>query len=231
MLLAKLRESLDTGRSIGNAFNVDTPSLAKIEVLAQGLMTFLASLRDGVINDLAWSTIHDKVHREEKSNGPPSAQQICDIVMDTIASRPVHSVSLSFVIFMLLKLANELTALNQPRVSSSPNSTRSRGSTISSDAGSDPIRLGASDNEGKRSLFSPLRRRKTQTSEVSTSGSSAYHISNLDRRAPIIKAYAQTFAPLIIRVRNGDKSTAKEKKALDARRIKVIQAMFETTPV
>ncbi|EXJ80544.1 hypothetical protein A1O1_08690 [Capronia coronata CBS 617.96] len=237
-LLAGVREALDTASPLDRNFEPHVPGLVRLEVLSETLLAFLRSLRDGIISADTWSEVERRLSVSEKAKVQATSDEIQDMVMDSISRYPVHSVSLTFITFLLTRVVNELTpcgeasSLHPPDLApaSSPNpSRRSRASTLSSDSGYAPSPA-ASDATGKRSLFPALRRRRTRS--ISTSSATATATTGPDlvegeRRKKLLSAYVDVFAPVVIRSENDGTVKGRDKKTLDARKRRVLEAFLD----
>jgi hypothetical protein len=108
-MLSSVRESLDTNGSLSSIFAPETPSLHRLEILSEILLTFLNSLNDGVVTATIWQQMEQHLITREKSKGPPlSWEETQAWVLESLAYSPAHSVSFTFVTFMLARIANEV---------------------------------------------------------------------------------------------------------------------------
>ncbi|KAK5202843.1 hypothetical protein LTR41_011428 [Exophiala xenobiotica] len=232
-LLAGIREAMDTARPLDTNFDPDVPCIVKLEVLAETLVKFLQSLHDGIISAETWSEVERRMMTMEKGKVEPSREGIQDMLMDPLSHHPIRSVSFTFITFLLTRMINELVPYGAPssgstvEAASSNTSRRSRASTMSSETGTEPS-IYAEEAPGKRSLFSALRRRPTQ-SHSSSSGSMAaeFDIAESERRKRLVNAFSDIFAPIVIRSENDDRPKGKEKKALETRKKKVLEAFLD----
>lgn len=281
-MLAGVREALDTAQTRLDAnFDATVPTIVRLEVLAETLTAFLASLRDGIVPSDTWSEVDkrlnalDKEKEAVKGSTTTSAQEIQDLTMDALSSHPVHSVSLTFITFLLTRLVNEMmtngfsaasststAATTRPATPSQPasqkSSRRSRASTLSSDSGKATLTptpsISSHDtattttsstttiaSTSRRSSLFPvsvpaaLRRIRTRSnSSASASASACASAADLaaqaaaqvsaERRKTLVTAYVEVFAPLVVRMESVAKG--KEKKALEARRRRVLEAFL-----
>ncbi|OQE31390.1 hypothetical protein PENSTE_c001G01990 [Penicillium steckii] len=108
-LLQMIRESLDTNGSLGTIFDPEVPSIHRLETLAQTLLSFLNGLSDGIITAEVWQEMEQQMIAREKSKAPPlSWEETQAWVLEKLAYSPAHSVSFTFVTFMLARIANEV---------------------------------------------------------------------------------------------------------------------------
>lgn len=112
-LKAQVREALDTARPIHEHLNPETEAIIRLEVVAETLTEFLASVRGGIVTEEMYTSIITQLgdlEKEKHSTGPTN-EEILSIVMDALGGRPVHSVSLTFLTFMLGRLLGEVALL------------------------------------------------------------------------------------------------------------------------
>lgn len=234
-LLARVRESLDLAGPLDESFDADVTCLIRLEVLAEVLLTFLESLRDGVVTAEAWKEIEGHLDDMEKNKVQASEGDIQDMAMDALSRSPVHSVSFTFITFMLTRIINELVPYGtvQPSGTTGPasprDSKRSRTSTLSSETGT-ALPSGQT-TPSKRSLFSPLRRRRNES--VSSSSGVAATVEEIlsERRQKLVGAYSEIFASAIIRSEKDSMVKGKEKKTLEARKERVMQSFLDARHV
>ncbi|KAJ5524229.1 hypothetical protein N7494_010879 [Penicillium frequentans] len=109
VLSASVRESLDTNQSLTSIFAPEVPSLHRLEVLSATLLTFLNSLSDSIVTASVWQEMEQQMIAREKSKAPPrSWEETQAWVLESLAYSPAHSVSFTFVTFMLARIANEV---------------------------------------------------------------------------------------------------------------------------
>lgn len=107
--LQSIRESLDTNGSFGAIFAPEVPSIHRLETLAQTLLSFLNSLSDGIITAEVWQEMEQQMIVREKSKAMPLTWEGTQAwVLESLAYSPAHSVSFTFVTFMLARIANEV---------------------------------------------------------------------------------------------------------------------------
>lgn len=115
-LLASVREALDTNGSLTSIFEPEVSSLQRLEILSETLMVFLRSLNDGIITAEVWQNLNSQILAREKAKQPPlSWEETQAWVLENFSYSPAHSVSFTFVTFMLARIANEVApALSMP---------------------------------------------------------------------------------------------------------------------
>ncbi|KIW71366.1 hypothetical protein PV04_03546 [Phialophora macrospora] len=237
-LLAGVREALDTAGRLDGNFDPSVPTIVRLEVLVETLTSFLTSLRDGIVPAGTWAETEKRLASIEKAKAQPTAQEIQDVVMDALSPHPVHSVSLTFITFLLLRNVNEmmtsgapaptLTTPTSPTSMSRKSSRRSRASTLSSDSGP-PASISSQEAPSKRSLFPVLRRRHARSiSSASATAEAGAEVAAtiIERRKKLVDAYVEVFAPLVFRAENEAKLKGKDKKALDARKRRILEAFL-----
>ena len=237
-MLAGVREALDTANPLDGSFNLDVPTIVRLEVLAETLTSFLQSLRDGIVPADTWTMIETHLISSEKAKVQSTAQEIQDMVMDALSPNPVHSVSLTFITFLLTRIISEMMSNGAPTaestipttsISISRNSSRrSRASTDSSH----PPSLSSLEVPGKRSLFPSLRRTRTRsissTSATTETGAEpvVFVTTATERRKRLIDAYVEVFAPIVLRCQNEGALKGKNKKTLDGRKKRALEAFL-----
>jgi inositol polyphosphate 5-phosphatase INPP5B/F len=237
-LLAEVREALDSAGRLDANFDPNVPTIVRLEVLAETLIAFLASLRDGIIPAETWTEVEGKLGSMDKAKTAPTAQEIQDMIMDALSPYPVHSVSLTFITFLLSRIVNEMMASGGPApglaTPTTPTSTgrrssrRSRASTMTSDSGPAPSTT-SQEPPAKKSFFPVLRRNRTRSvSSASTTTEAAGEAAAVasERRSKLIVAYSEVFAPVIFRANDEKAMKVKDKKALDARKRRVLEAFL-----
>jgi hypothetical protein len=102
----EVREALD----LGVAFKFEPEILAwqRVEVLAETLLTFLDSLVDGVVNDKLWHEISTGLQERERLKKSFIGEGARSWILDVISTSPVHSVSFTFLTFMLGRIADDI---------------------------------------------------------------------------------------------------------------------------
>ncbi|KAI4169533.1 MAG: hypothetical protein LQ346_008957 [Caloplaca aetnensis] len=107
-----VREALDINTSILRSFPAETPSMQRLEAVAQTLISFLASLAGGIITESIWARLEENIIARERSKAPPtlSAEDEKAEVLDTLTASPAHSTSFAFITSMLLRIIAEIVA-------------------------------------------------------------------------------------------------------------------------
>ncbi len=232
-MLEDVREKLDTAKPINEHTNPNESCLIHLEILAETFTSFLGSLRDGFITATMWTAIEQSFSAADKDKSLASAEDIQAMVMEPLSSAPVHSVSMTFLTFMLGRIIKEIVPaskehLKSPTSAASVSSRRSRASSLISETGSETSMSPSLEPGNKRSFLDSIRRRKGQSTSTSTNTADTDHSIVLDRRKTLTKNYAALFAPLIIRSAHDGTAKGKGKKLLENRKRKVMEAFLET---
>ncbi|KAJ6110703.1 hypothetical protein N7486_002938 [Penicillium sp. IBT 16267x] len=120
VLSASVRESLDTNQSLTSIFPPEVPSIQRLEILSATLLTFLSSLSDGIVTASVWQEMEQQMISREKSKAPPLPWEEAQAwVLESLSYSPAHSVSFTFVTFMLARIANEVAPV--PSIAPQPN--------------------------------------------------------------------------------------------------------------
>lgn len=108
-LLACVREALDTNESLTTIFEPEISSIQRLEIISETLTVFLRSLDDGIITADVWKNMDSQIVAREKAKQPPlSWEETQAWVLECLSYSPAHSVSFTFVTFMLARIANEI---------------------------------------------------------------------------------------------------------------------------
>ncbi|KAL4981164.1 Endonuclease/exonuclease/phosphatase [Aspergillus desertorum] len=111
-LLASVREALDTNQPFSRSFAPEVSSLHRLEILSEVLVAFLRSLKDGIISATLWRSLDQEIQARERAKQPPLSWEDSQAwVLESLASSPVHSVSFTFVTFMLARIVNEVAPM------------------------------------------------------------------------------------------------------------------------
>ena len=243
-MLAGVREALDSASPLDENFDPNVPTIVRLEVLAETLTSFLQSLRDGVIPADTWTEIETRLSSVDKAKVPPTAQEIQDLVMDTLSANPVHSVSLTFITFLLTRIINEMmSGETQAHENVTPTketlvgrrfSRHSRASTRSSDSGTAPSTSSQEAVPVKRGLFPGFRRNRTpsiSSASTTTERGTDPKVAATERRRHLIEGYVDVFAPITFRAGNEAALTASHKKVVDGRKKRVLEAFLSQKQV
>ena len=108
VLRETVREGLDSDRPFSDTFPPETDSLQRLEAVAETSVQFLKGLEDGIVTEALWLELEKGMLEREKSkkNLPDEDERM--LILDTLSVAPAHSVSFTFVTFMLTRVANEV---------------------------------------------------------------------------------------------------------------------------
>ena len=117
-LAARARQALDTNESLTAVFPPELSALRSLEILAEVLLDFLRSLSDGIVTTAVWQGMEQELVVREKAKAQArSWEETQAWVLEKLAYSPAHSVSFTFVTFMLARVANEVAPV---QLTSSP---------------------------------------------------------------------------------------------------------------
>ena len=108
ILRETIREGLDCNQPFSDNFPPETDSLQRLEAVAQTLVQFLKSLEDGIVTEALWLELEKGMLEREKTKKTLSDEDERIWILDTLSTAPAHSVSFTFVTFMLAHVANEI---------------------------------------------------------------------------------------------------------------------------
>ena len=150
------REALDTDQAFAFSGEAEITAVQKVEVLADVLLDFLASLKDGVVTEERWNELEKGILEMERVKkvalvGEEKRSWILEVLSSSPS--PAHSITFTFLTFMLARVANELAPL--PSVPATPLTPVTPKSPKSPDRSSS-----ASSRRGKEPLLPLLKRRR-----------------------------------------------------------------------
>ena len=108
ILRQAVREALDTDQPFAETFPPEIEPLHRLEAAAETLVQFLKSLEDGIVDEALWLELDKGILDREKTKKTLSHEDERMWVLDTLSTAPAHSVSFTFVTFMLDRVANEI---------------------------------------------------------------------------------------------------------------------------
>ena len=114
MLRERVREGLDSDQPFSETFPAEVDSLQRLEAVAETLVQFLKSLEDGIVTEALWLELEKGMLEREKAKKTLSDEDERTWILDTMSIAPAHSVSFTFVTFMLARVANEVAPSNLP---------------------------------------------------------------------------------------------------------------------
>ncbi|KAJ5974709.1 hypothetical protein N7481_011919 [Penicillium waksmanii] len=245
-LLGPIREALDSNGSFTAIFPPEVPSIHRLEVLAQTLLAFLNSLSDGIITAAVWQEMEQQMIAREKSKEMPrSWEETQAWVLENLAYSPAHSVSFTFVTFMLARIVNEVAPVPSMTYSKKDDTTiepaTSHGDEERKDDGKsqEPI---ATENVRQPHTPTPAsaaafisggsfrRKNRSQTSSAgsdSTNNTPTNNSTAAGRRQKVESSLACIFSLVLISASVPIPSKDKERRASDERKRSVIEPFLK----
>ncbi|KAL4938360.1 hypothetical protein BDV06DRAFT_201096 [Aspergillus oleicola] len=227
-LLASAREALDTNQAFSQVFAPEVSSLYRLEILGEVLVAFLRSLKDGIISASIWQILDQQIQAREKAKKPPLSWEDSQAwVLESLAGSPAHSVSFTFVTFMLARIANEI-APTPPRGSKEPPSqenTKLSTNQSKDDQSSTPSPI------SRASFISTgsFRRKPTFSTPPTPQDTTVNNMTQ--RRLAVEGALAAFFSSVLISSDVPIPSKDKEKRALEERKRSIIEPFIKTIGV
>ncbi|KAJ5104831.1 hypothetical protein NUU61_002178 [Penicillium alfredii] len=243
-LLAMVRESLDTNESLTSVFAPEIPSFLRLEILCETLLTFLNSLSDGIVTASVWQNMEQQMIARERAKYPPrSWEETQAWVLESLAYSPAHSVSFTFVTFMLARIANEVAPV--PSSTGGAPSKNSKEGGSSKEQSADPKQSQESNSIGDRPkshrptpasaaafIAAGSFRRKNRSPTSSTGSDASTSTSQttsptVARRQAVEAAFAAIFARVLISPAAPTPAKEKERRASDERRRGIIEPFLK----
>ncbi len=103
-----VREGLDTDRPFVELFPPDTECRQRLEAIAETLLDFLESLEEGVITEAFWAELEKDMIEHERAKKALTAEEERTWILDVLSTLPTHSITFTFITFMLSRIANEI---------------------------------------------------------------------------------------------------------------------------
>ncbi|KAJ5134762.1 hypothetical protein N7476_002033 [Penicillium atrosanguineum] len=232
-LLASVREALDTNKSLYSTFAPEIPPLHRLEILSETLLSFLNSLSDGIVTASVWQEMEQHMLAREKTKAPPRTWEESQAwVLESLAYSPAHSVSFTFVTFMLARIANEVAPVPSTAQPTSPSSRKERPSDADSKS--------KEENTSESQLQPPTPasaaafiaagsfRRKNRSPTVTDSDPSAGTASQpAARRQSVESSFASIFARVLISASVSVPTKEKDRRASDERKKSIIEPFLK----
>ncbi|KAL4916793.1 Endonuclease/exonuclease/phosphatase [Aspergillus aurantiobrunneus] len=227
-LLASAREALDTNQAFNQVFAPEVSSLHRLEILGETLVAFLRSLEDGIIPAHVWQNLDQQIKMREKAKQPSlSWEDSQSWVLESLSWSPAHSVSFTFVTFMLARIANEIA----PVPSTSPHASKKSDNAKDDTNHSKDGQLSTSSPVSRASFISSGSfRRKPNTLTPSTPRDSTI-ITMAQRRLAVESALAAFFSTVLISTDVPIPSKDKEKRHLEERQRSIIEPFLKAIGV
>jgi len=112
-LRERTREGLDTDTPFAQLFPPEAGSLQRLEAVAETLVQFLYSLEDGIVTESLWLQLEKGIVEREKAKTTLPDEEERTWILDILSAVAVHSVSFTFVTFMLSRVANEIAPVQR----------------------------------------------------------------------------------------------------------------------
>ncbi|KAF2854299.1 DNase I-like protein [Plenodomus tracheiphilus IPT5] len=113
--LADVYDALDCDTPFADTFQPETRAKERVEILAEVLLTFLASLTDGVITRSLWEKLEESLITRERNKQSPSPDDDKMAILEILASAPSHNASFLLILSFLQNIANQITELSKPQ--------------------------------------------------------------------------------------------------------------------
>jgi phosphatidylinositol-bisphosphatase len=113
--VAELYDALDCDTPFARAFEPETRSKERVEMLAEVLLTFLSSLTDGVITKSLWEKLEEGLITRERSRQYIAPDDEKMWALEILASAPSHNASFLLLLSFLQNVANQITEASKPR--------------------------------------------------------------------------------------------------------------------
>ncbi|CAG8055396.1 unnamed protein product [Penicillium olsonii] len=224
-----VHEALDTNQGLVAVFPPEIPSIQRLEILSETLLTFLNSLKDGIVTASVWQDMEQQMIAREKAKAPARTWEETQAwVLESLAYSPAHSVSFTFVTFMLARIANEVAP-----VSSTTSQHASRQGDPGSTGKSEPTNVEQTQpptpTAAAASFISTgAFRRKNRSSSTSTNSPEAPPPNpSIARRQAVEAALASIFARVLISASATMPAKEKERRATDERRRSIIEPFLK----
>ncbi|CAG8113191.1 unnamed protein product [Penicillium salamii] len=221
-----VHEALDTNQALVAVFPPEIPSIQRLEILSETLLTFLNSLKDGIVTASVWQEMEQQMIAREKAKTPARTWEETQAwVLESLAYSPAHSVSFTFVTFMLARIANEVA----PVTSASSQPPPKQGDESAGKP--EPISLEQTQppTPASASFISTgaFRRKNRSPSTSTTSPDAAPQNPSIARRQAVETALASIFARVLISASASMPAKEKERRATDERRRSIIEPFLK----
>ena len=113
ILREEVREGLDTDQPFAELFTIESGSIPRLEAVTETLVQFLKSLQGGVVTESLLTVLDNGMAEREKARVPITDEEERTWILDALSSAPAHSVSFTFITFMLSRVANEIVPIPQ----------------------------------------------------------------------------------------------------------------------
>ncbi|KAF1837903.1 DNase I-like protein [Decorospora gaudefroyi] len=112
--LAAVYDALDCDTPFPDAFDPETRSKERVELLAEVLLTFLSSVADGVITRSLWEKLEEALTTREKTKQQIDPDDEKMAILEILATAPNHNATFLLVLSFLQNIANQITEVSRP---------------------------------------------------------------------------------------------------------------------
>jgi hypothetical protein len=209
----RIIELLDNDKPLTEAFKAETPSIDRLEAVAEVLLVFLDSLADGIITIPLWERIEQTPLAvfTQNSNSPVDMSKEEDdraAVFDILSTAPNHNIAFIFLTTTLTKIIGELAPLTKADLDAWQAATASSAAPSSSGV---PAAVGVVSSFGRRSISF----RRSSAVSNNTNGLPLEVAASMDKRVAKEKKFAEIFAKRVCRaqvpIRDRDKRILDER--------------------
>ena len=102
-----VHEALDTNKPPCSLFPSAALPLERLEIMAEVLLDFLASLKDGIVTESLWVEIEQQILLHEKAKKISTPEEERMWIFEALSNSPVHNVAFVFLTSMLARVASE----------------------------------------------------------------------------------------------------------------------------
>jgi hypothetical protein len=217
-----IHEALDTNQALVTVLPPEVPSLHRLEILSETLLTFLNSLKDGIVTASVWQDMEQQMIAREKAKSPPrSWEETQAWVLENLAYSPAHSVSFTFVTFMLARIANEVAPVSS-MAKPADSEPAGKAEPAHAEHTQPPTPAAAS------FISAGTFRRKNRSSSASTSSPEVTPPNpSVARRQAVETSLATIFALVLVSAAASMPSKEKERRATDERRRSIIEPFLK----
>lgn len=113
--LADLYDALDCDTPFAKAFDPETRTKDRVELLAEVLLTFLSSLTDGVITRSLWERLEEGLTTRERSRQVLSTDDEKMWALEILAAAPSHNATFLLLLSFLQNLTNQIVEASKPK--------------------------------------------------------------------------------------------------------------------
>ncbi|KAL5002802.1 Endonuclease/exonuclease/phosphatase [Aspergillus recurvatus] len=242
-LLATAREALDTNQAFSQVFAPEVSSLHRLEILGEVLVAFLRSLKDGIISTTVWQSLDRQIQARERTKQPSLSWEDTQAwVLESLASSPVHSVSFTFVTFMLARIANEVAPVpsmplrspKEPELKENTKDTTQAKDKDKNDQSSTSSPISQASPASRTSFISggSFRRKATISTPSASLSSQDTIITNMaQHRLAVESALAAFFSSVLISSEAPIPSKDKERRLLGDRKRSIIEPFLKAIGV